>query len=448
MLAAGSSRRMGKDKLLLKVGGERVLYRTLAPLICSAEVDRVILVVRPGFTWPDGPANCRLVENPDFEEGMGSSMAAGVRAAPDDSDAYLIALGDMPDVKISTLHTLIDAFSKTERGILRPSYEGQGGHPVILGRKYREQLIKVEGDIGAREILKDHLDDLSEIPVDDGAVIHDIDTIEDLIKAPRVLIKGAGEMASAVAHQFFLCGFQVMMTDIGKPTVIRRAVSFANAIQCGETEVEGVRAQAFDRHQSTIPRDFPGRYIPVWVDPACELAALWKPDVLIDARVLKRKTRTKMSDARLVIGLGPGFTAGEDVHLVVETNRGHDLGRLITKGEAQADTGTPGTIKGETRSRVLRSPATGIFEAEAEIGDIVQAGQVLGFVRQQPLRALISGVVRGLIHSGYEVSMGQKIGDVDPRGEVIYCSTISEKARNIGGSCLRAVLQYLPHKLR
>ena len=439
---------MGVDKLSLKVHGERILYRSLSSLVCSARIDDVVLVVQPGFSWPDGPLTCQVVINPDFEQGMGSSLAAGVRAAPADTDAYLFALADMPNLSISTLHSLIEIFSNSGKGIVRPIFQGCAGHPVIIGRRYREQLLNITGDIGAREVLQDHSDDVYDLPVDDPGVVHDIDRPDDLTQDLKVLVKGAGEMASAVAHQLFTCGFRVMMTDLKRPSAIRRAVVFAGAVQHGEIEVEGVQARAFDLHHTNLPTDFARQYIPVFVDPAGELAGRWRPDVILDARLLKYNAGTKITDAPLVIGLGPGFTAGADVHLVVETNRGHDLGRLIRHGQAQPNTSTPGTINGHSKARILRSPATGIFDTERKIGDLVEAGDVIGRVADQYLRTSISGVLRGLIHPQYEVKEGQKIGDVDPRGDTSYCSTISEKARAIGGACVLAVVQYLDQNSR
>lgn len=434
---------MGVDKLQLKMHGERLLYRSLSPLVCSARVDDVIVVAQPGFSWPDGPVACRVVSNPEFEQGMGSSMATGVRAAADDTDAYLIALADMPELSLSTLHRLIDTFFRGEKGIVRPRYQGRAGHPVIIDRAYREQLLAVTGDIGAREILRKNQSDVCELAVGDPGVVQDIDRRVDLIRGTKVLVVGAGEMASGVAHQLFSCGFPVVMTDIEKPTVIRRAVAFASAIQFGEIEVEGVRARSFDLKTPEMPTDFTGRFIPVFIDPRCEVAERWQPDVVIDARVLKRNAGTAITDAPLVIGLGPGFTAGTDVHCVIETNRGHDLARLINHGQAQANTGTPGVIDGHSRDRVLRSPATDVFDAEAEIGDMVEAGEAVGHVGTAAVTASISGVLRGLIHPGYQVVEGQKIGDIDPRGNPTFCTTISEKARAIGGACLSALLQHV-----
>ncbi len=448
LLAAGTSERMGRDKLLIKIRGERVLYRALLPLISSARINGLSLVVQPGFSWPDGPVACDLVVNPDFEEGMASSMRAGILAAPEDVDAYLIALADMPNLSVSTLHRLIDEFSRSDRGIARPSFRGKAGHPVLMARSFREELLSQRGDVGAREILRAHSEDVLDIPVDEPGVVEDLDHPGDFGGFPRILIKGAGEIASAVAHRFFTSGFEVMMTDVERPTTIRRLVAFATAIQEGEVEVEGVPARAFSLEESGELRDFRGRFIPVLIDPECETARRLRPEVIIDARLLKRNEGSFFDEAELVIALGPGFIAAEDVDLVIETNRGHDLARLIEQGPAQPNTHTPGTIAGHTADRVLRSPGDGIFDAASGIGDLVEAGQELGRVGELPVRTLISGVIRGLIHPGYVVRKGQKIGDVDPRGRVEFCSRISEKGRNIGGACLGAVMRHFHSRMR
>jgi len=439
---------MGDRKLAMRVRGERVLYRALAPLISSARIDGVSLVVQPGFRWPDGPVACEVVVNPDFEEGMATSMRAGIANAPENSDLYLIALADMPNLKMSTLHQLLDAFAAGNKGIVRPSFRGKVGHPVLMAQRYRQELLCQRGDLGAREILKAHPEDLLVLSVEDSGVIDDLDSPADLRVFPRILIKGAGEMASAVAHRFFTSGFEVMMTDVEKPTVIRRAVAFASAIQEGEVEVEGVCARAFRLEKVEAATGFEGSYIPVFVDPACETARRERPEVIIDARLLKKNAGTSLDEAPLVIGLGPGFTAGEDVDLVIETNRGHDLARVISSGVAQANTHEPGSIDGHTTDRVLRSPADGVFDARADIGDLVEAGEIVAHVADQCVKTSISGVIRGLIHPGYEVKLGQKIGDVDPRGKVEFCTRISEKGRNIGGACLGAVLGRFAEKMR
>jgi len=442
VLAAGRSSRMGVDKLALSFQGERLLYRALAPYICSARVDRVLLVTQPGFAWPDQPARCQVVANPRHEQGIGTSLAAGIAAAPD-ADVYLVALADMPGLSIATLGRLLDAFEHGKTRIVRPFYQGRCGHPVLIHGNLRDRLLALDGDIGAREMLAELSDEVTRIDVDDPGVVLDIDTPADLLRSaiPRlkVLITGAGEMASATAHRLFQCGFMVVMTDTEHPTAIRRLVSFASAIQCGQTEVEGVPGVGYRLDQATMLASFDRSHVPVFIDPDAELVRLWRPDVLIDARLLKRPSSC-LHGAPLTIGLGPGLRAGVDVHHVIETNRGHNLARLISHGTAEPDTGVPGSIAGRTEERIVRAPGTGRFEAACEIGEVLEAGAVVGSVNEQQIPVAISGVVRGLIHPGYHVVERQKIGDIDPRSEPAYCATISEKARAISGTCLHVIL--------
>ncbi len=258
----------------------------------------------------------------------------------------------------------------------------------------------------------------------------------------RILIKGAGEQASATAHRLFRCGYRVAMTDLARPHAIRRTVSFASALVEGAIEVEGVRAVAhrLDEAAALEREDWPD--IPVFADPANTLVAAWRPDVVIDARLLKRNLDNALADAPLVIGLGPGLVAGRDVHFVVETNRGHDLGRVVANGEAQRNTGEPGEIGGHTRERLLLAPAAGAFETARAIGERVEAGELIASVAGHEVRALIAGVLRGLAWPGLEVSAGQKVGDVDPRGERAFCFTLSDKARAISGSVLEIVVAH------
>jgi xanthine dehydrogenase accessory factor len=181
--------------------------------------------------------------------------------------------------------------------------------------------------------------------------------------------------------------------------------------------------------------------IAVAVDPDWKLLDHAQANVVIDAILAKKNLGTHKKEAPLVIGLGPGFVAGQDVHLVIETNRGHNLGRIITSGNAAPDTGIPGSIKGYTEERVLRAPCDGEFNVRYSIGNPVKRGEVIGTVAKEPVVARIDGVIRGLIRSPVSVRRGLKIGDIDPRGLVDYCDTISEKARAIGGAVLEAILR-------
>jgi len=256
-----------------------------------------------------------------------------------------------------------------------------------------------------------------------------------------IVIKGAGEMASGVAWRLYMANFKkILMLETAHPVAVRRQVSFCEALHDQSQTVEGVKAKMAGGIED-IHMAWEQGAIAVAADPKWLLARLVRPQVAVDAILAKKNLGTRMTEAELVIGLGPGFTAGQDVHMVIETNRGHDLGRILTTGSAQANTGVPGAIAGYSRERVLRAPAAGHFQTTRSIGDLVKAGEVIGTVGGQKVTGRIDGVLRGLIRSETKVIQGLKIGDVDPRGQKQFCYTISEKARAIGGSVLEAVLR-------
>lgn len=257
-----------------------------------------------------------------------------------------------------------------------------------------------------------------------------------------VLIKGAGDLASGVAYRLFRVGFPLVMTELPQPTVVRRAVAFAQAVYDGQTCVEGIPARlaACPDEALALARD--GR-IAVLVDPEARAVAALRPRVVVDAIMAKRNLGTRLTDAPLVIGLGPGFRAGVDVHAVIETNRGHWLGRVLLRGEAEPNTGVPAPVAGRGAERVLRAPADGLFVGLRAIGDTVAEGDVLGHVGGVAVVAPFDGCLRGLLQSGVPVHRGMKIGDVDPRATREHCFTISDKALAIGGGVLEAVLSFL-----
>ena len=262
--------------------------------------------------------------------------------------------------------------------------------------------------------------------------------IEDLV----VLIRGAGEVASGVAHRLHRSHFKICMLEIPHPIAVRREVSFCDAVYNGEKEVEGVRAK-FISTQEEISSVWKKEKIPILVDPdSQETLHFLKPDVLIDAIMAKRNLGIQINDAPLIIGLGPGFTAGKDVHVVIETNRGHNLGKVILNGMAESDTGIPGEIGGYAVERVLRTMKKGIFHPHKSIGERVNKGSVVAVVDDFPVIARISGMVRGLLGEGIEATKGMKVGDIDPRGKKEYCFTISDKSRAIGGGVLEAILYW------
>lgn len=258
-------------------------------------------------------------------------------------------------------------------------------------------------------------------------------------------IKGAGEMATGTAWRLFQANIRhIFMMEAPHPKAVRRRVSFCEAVHDGTIRVEGVEAV-----RVADPREVPNAWekgqIPVIVDPAWDTVQILRPHVVVDAIIAKRNLGTQRTEAPLVIGLGPGFEAGGDVHAVVETNRGHSLGRVIRNGTAQPNTGVPGAVLGFTKERLLRAPCSGIFRAETAIGARVESGAVVGFVDDTPVIARLKGVVRGLIRDNTRVKQGLKLGDVDPRGQESFCPIISEKARAIGGGVLEAVLSEFNH---
>lgn len=253
-------------------------------------------------------------------------------------------------------------------------------------------------------------------------------------------VRGGGDIASGVVYRLHRCGFKVFVTEMAQPLTVRRTVSFSEAVYDGRTVVEGIEAVRVEGPEAAegLWRE---RRLPVYVDPGFEIGRRLKPDVIVDAILAKKNLGTKRSMAPLCIALGPGFEAGKDAHYVVETNRGHFLGRVITDGTAQADTGVPGAVEGVTQDRVLRAPEDGIWKADSEIGRMVDPGGRIGEVGGIAVQARIKGVLRGMIHPEISVVKGMKIGDIDPRGNVQHCFTISEKALAVGGGVLEGILR-------
>lgn len=267
-----------------------------------------------------------------------------------------------------------------------------------------------------------------------------IDSHKEL-KDLRICIKGAGDLATGVAIRLYGAGFtRILMLETETPMSVRRAVSFSEAVYLPEKIVEGVLAKRVSQPEQ-IETAWKAGWIPVMVDPEWHILKSLGFDVVVDAIVAKRNLGTRMTDAHLVIGLGPGFSASSDVHRVVETHRGHHLGRVIRKGEAIPNTGIPGPIGGFDVERVLRSPALGIFTTNLDIGDRVTQGQIIGEVAGVPVQTQIEGIVRGLLRNSTPVNRGTKLGDIDPRGESSACRLVSDKARAIGGGVLEAILE-------
>ena len=256
----------------------------------------------------------------------------------------------------------------------------------------------------------------------------------------RVVIRGGGDIATGIALRLIRSGMEVVICEQGHPTAIRRAVSFSEAMRLGETVVEGVTARRahLGQVEGLLARDV----VPVLEDPSAGSLPGLRADAVVDAILAKVNLGTRLDMAPVVVGVGPGFTAGTDCHGVIETQRGHDLGRLILTGSAAPNTGVPGNVGGYTVERLIRAPADGPFEPLAAIGDRVEAGAPVARVAGETVRAQISGVVRGMLPAGLAVTRGMKAGDIDPRCEVRHCFTVSDKARAIGGGVLEGLLYF------
>ena len=269
-------------------------------------------------------------------------------------------------------------------------------------------------------------------------------------KDSLVAVKGAGDLATGVIHRLSRAGFAVIATELPEPTVVRRTVAFAEAVTRGEMTVEDVTARLATSLQD-IQATLAGGLVPIVVDPDGTLLRQMHPSVLIEATLSKYNSGVTMDDAPIVIALGPGYEAGKDVHAVIETNRGHNLGRVYLRGCAESNTGVPGAIGGYTIERLLRAPCAGALYGVRQIGDLVQAGETVAVVRTDeisnnetaPVVAAISGILRGLMRDGLHVSSEMKVGDIDPRAAREHCFTISDKSRAIAGGVLEAILYLL-----
>lgn len=272
-----------------------------------------------------------------------------------------------------------------------------------------------------------------------------------------IICRGGGDLATGIVHRLFRAGFLVLVLETDSPAAIRRQVSFSEAVYDGTATVEGVTAERIaSADRASVNHVLEEGRVPLLVDPEGSSIPLLKPDIVVDAIIAKKNLGTAKEMAPLVIGVGPGFTAGEDVDLVVESMRGHNLARIFTTGSALPNTGIPGNIGGFTKERVLHAEAAGYMKNIRQIGDIVEKGEEIARIYEKmtedgtfsgsyvSVEASISGIIRGLIREGYHFQKGFKIADIDPReSELANCFTISDKARSIGGSVLEAVCGYV-----
>ncbi len=263
----------------------------------------------------------------------------------------------------------------------------------------------------------------------------DIINLKDL----KILLKGGGDLASGIGYRLNRAGFNLLIVEKSEPTAIRRTVSFASAIYQDELEIEGITGKK-TRNTEEIEQCWNEGSVPVTTTNQTDLLTSFNPDIIIDGRMLKDKTDQIIDEAKLIIGIGPGFIINQNCNLAVETNRGHHLGRVIYEGSTAENTGSPGKVNGYTDERVIHAPEAGIFQSNRKIGQKVNAGDVIGKVNDKLLKTEIDGVIRGLLKPGIKVKAGTKLADVDPRSEKDYCYYISDKALAIAGGVLEAIL--------
>lgn len=256
-----------------------------------------------------------------------------------------------------------------------------------------------------------------------------------------IIVRGGGDIATGTIYRLYQCGYKVLILETDKPTAIRRKVSFCEAVYDGTATVEGVVCRKVDTI-GKCEEAWENQEIPLMIDPKADMIEKMHPEAVIDAILAKKNLGTNRKMAPLTIALGPGFCAGTDVDYVIETMRGHQLGRILEEGYAIPNTGVPGVIGGYGIERVIHAPASGNIEVFAQIGDIVEKGQILAMIGGVKVEATLTGVLRGIIRDGFAVKKGLKIADIDPRKEQKKnCDTISDKARCISGSVLEVLVR-------
>ena len=448
VLAAGLSTRMGTEKLLLPIGGESMVEATAGRV--NAVCDRTLVVVKPQFAgqfnW-DG--NTIEVVNDQPGRGQASSVAAAVEWIMEhdpEAESALFFPGDMPMFDLDCAHRVYERAKGNPQLLVVGRFAGSLCNPCAFGAKWFAELAELNGDVGGRQVIRRHPEAVEyvDFPKLPGC---DIDTFQDYLEATLgrrdlVVMRGAGDIATGSIARLHSAGFPVVALDIEQPTVIRRTISFAQALFDGRTEVEGIVAVRCETLVDIAYALVQGQ-VPVVVDPAGSWIARLKPAAVVDAILAKVNCGTTTDMAPVVVALGPGFTAGQDCHAVIETKRGHTLGSIIYDGSAIPNSGIPGIIAGYGAERVIHAPATGTIHLLHDIGDHVEQGECIAMIDDVEVHASLTGCLRGMIASGMHVDEGLKIADVDPRDVSEYCNTISDKARAVGGGCLEAVMHLL-----
>ncbi len=449
VLAAGLSRRMNQNKLLMKLDGIEIYKHILNTIEeCKEFLDEVIVVGKDSeiLYYAESLGFKTKLNNISYL-GLSTSIKMGIENLKP-ADGYMFFVSDQPYIKKETIKKLYDFFNANTDKIIIPRYNGANGNPSVFPHRFKEELLGLSGDVGGKDVIRKHAEEIVKVDIRTDKEHIDIDTMEDykkqinrgdFMKGEVIVVKGGGDIASGIIQKLHRTGFRVLVLEIEKPTSIRRTVCFSEAVYDGKMEIEGI-ISVLAKSIQEIYDAWSNDCIPVVVDPEGTYITKLNPIAVVDAIIAKKNTGMKKDAAPVTIAVGPGFEAGKDVHIVIESNRGHNLGRLIFSGFADPNTMEPGNIDGFTFERVLYSPDEGNFIANHKIGNLVKKGDVIGRVNDKNVIAKLDGVVRGLIREGIYVAEGQKIGDVDPRNDTEYCYTISDKARAIGGAVLEAVL--------
>ena len=447
---------MNQNKLQMKLNNKSIyefIFETIKN--CRDYFKEIIVVAKDDEILDKAEyLGFKAVRNEISYMGQSASVKLGIENSGK-TDGYMFFVADQPFIKEDTIRRLLKVFEKHPNGIVLACHSEINGNPVIFSEVFKEQLMKLEGDTGGKVIIKDNMDKVVRVKIHSEDELTDIDTMEDYnklinqvdsMRGEVIVVKGGGDIASGIIQKLHRVGFRVLVLETENPTSIRRTVCFSEAVYEGRMEIEGI--------VSLLAKDIKDVYdawskdcIPVVIDPQGTYIPRFNPIAIVDAIIAKRNTGMKKDAAPVSVAVGPGFEAGKDAHAVIESNRGHNLGRLIFSGFAEQNTKEPGDIGGFTFERVLNSPDDGSFITSHKIGDLVKKGDIIGQVNGKNIVSKLDGVIRGLIREGIYVYEGQKIGDVDPRGDAKYCYTISDKSRAIGGAVLEAVL-ILINKLR
>ena len=398
---------------------------------------------------------CRINKEPEL--GISHSIRLGVEAVEELSkggtqDAILFVVCDQPELTEEVFYGLIRSYEASSKRIACVADGERLGNPVIFESAYWEELKSLCEEQGGKTVLKRHREDVELYQVKDGKKLRDIDCLWDL--KPLVVVRGGGDLATGTIHKLYEEGYRVAVLETEHPACIRRQVSFCEAIYEGKIEVEGVTAVHIEEAEedalyNAVEKAWARGEIPVLKDPSGHVIETLQPEVVVDAILAKRNLGTTKEMAPLTIGLGPGFTAGQDVDIVIETMRGEHLGKIYRTGSAIPNTGIPGVIAGYSKERVIHAPASGKFQPRKRIGDMVKTDEVLGVIipeEQQgevPVFASMTGLLRGMIKEGYLVKKGLKIMDIEPRmDEKELCFLISDKAKCVGESVYQVIKDY------